>query len=78
MTYENSGRGATMLSLQGVNAALAGHEKLCGDRWDTLRVEMAEMREAIQQLWWVILMSAGTIIMGMASLIVVLIFHVHL
>lgn len=44
---------------------LAAHEAVCAERW-------AEVRRSISGLWTIVVVSAGTLIIGMAGLIVTL------
>lgn len=43
-------------------ARLTAHERLCTDRWE-------QIRDSVNRLWWVVLVSAGALISGQAWLI---------
>lgn len=51
---------------QEVKSDLTAHEKLCADRWE-------QIRDSVNRLWWVVLVSAGALISGQAGLIVMLV-----
>ncbi|HXP29699.1 MAG TPA: hypothetical protein VN832_01325 [Stellaceae bacterium] len=56
-------------------ARLEKHEAVCEERQGAILATLAKLEGAIHRLWWLILLGAGTLICGMASLIVLLIFH---
>ena len=45
---------------------LRAHEKLCADRW-------MQIRDSVERLWWIVLISAGALISGQAWLITMLV-----
>jgi len=53
-----------------VAARLAQHEAVCAERW-------AQIRSSVRAIWWLILVSAGTVICGQAGLIVTLVLRPH-
>lgn len=49
-----------------VSARLSAHEAVCAERW-------GQIRASVKALWWLIFVSAGTLICGQAGLIVTLV-----
>ena len=47
---------------QEVQSNLKAHETLCKDRWE-------QIRDSVNRLWWVVLVSAGALISGQAWLL---------
>lgn len=56
-------------------ARLEKHEAVCEQRQGAILATLGKLEGAVHGLWWLVLIGAGTLICGMASLIVVLIFH---
>lgn len=49
-------------------AALSQHEAVCAERW-------GQIRSSVKGLWWITMVSAGTLICGQAGLIITLMLH---
>jgi len=58
---------------ENVAGRLSAHEAVCAERWGEIRRRLDSMGASIQSLWWVVLSSAGALIIGMATLIVTLV-----
>jgi hypothetical protein len=56
-------------------ARLEKHEAVCEQRQGAILATLGKLEGAVHGLWWLVLIGAGTLISGMASLIVVLVFH---
>lgn len=56
-------------------ARLEKHEAVCQQRQGAILATLGKLEGAVQGLWWLVLIGAGTLICGMASLIVVLLLH---
>jgi hypothetical protein len=50
------------VSAEAVDARLSQHEAVCAERW-------SQIRTSVKSLWWLVLISAGTLICGEATLI---------
>jgi hypothetical protein len=63
---------------EGASAAIARlekHEAVCEQRQGAILATLGKLEAAVHGLWWLVLVGAGTLICGMASLIVALVFH---
>jgi hypothetical protein len=56
-------------------ARLEKHEAVCEERQAAILATLMKVEGAVHGLWWLMLVGAGTLICGMASLIVLLLFH---
>ena len=49
-------------------AKLNTHEEVCAERWQ-------QLRKSMDALWWVVMVSAGALITGMATIIFTSLLH---
>lgn len=56
-------------------ARLEKHEAVCEERHGAILATLGKVEGAVHGLWWLMFIGAGTLICGMASLIVLLVFH---
>lgn len=53
------------------------HEAVCAERWGEVCRQLDEVKAAIRGLWRVVMVTAGSLICGMAGLIATLVLKGH-
>lgn len=64
-----------MEAAQRANERVDGHERLCAERYQNVADTMDDVLSSLRGLWKIILITGGTLIVGMAGILAHQIFH---